>query len=403
MAGRRRRTKKKVAAVAVGEDRFEDLPDHVLELVLSFLSSKEAVQTSVLARCWHHIWKSVPSLRICDYDFDTVEEVNSFVNKLIELRDPTARLDECEIPYYDGGIHSWLQYAVSCRVKVLKLESFDPDKHGSIYNDSVISEHLTRLEFRHLIFEEDRPLDLSGCRALQVLDLHDCGINLVDFVCPNSLRHLRLFDLVCQPWNIRARISAPGLVTCELSGCRTLTPSFGSLPSLITASIRITPESDQCLAWTSPTGYCEGFCCKDYSSVLLEGLSGATHLELISEDVCEIFSRDLKWPPTFVHLKTVLLSDWCVTENFAGLIYFLKHSPILERLTLQLGPSEKSYSKMLESYTPSEHFFVSKHLKVVEIKFFKVKIAKICQIEKLLVTLGVTRETITIDEDFYHY
>jgi hypothetical protein len=40
--------------------------------------------------------------------------------------------------------------------------------------------------------------------------------------------------------------------------------------------------------------------------------------------------------PIFSKLKTLLLNDWCVEINFDALICFLEHTPVLEKLTLQL-------------------------------------------------------------------
>ena len=132
--------------------------------------------------------------------------------------------------------------------------------------------------------------DLSRCQALEVLVIDNCLINLGD-ICSKSLRQLRIRDSGLYPENIRTRISAPGLLTCELADCAGFTPWFGSLPSLITAYIRITMESEvDCPP--SSTEYCEGFCCQDEYSVLLQGLSGATNLELICDSntmVCTLF------------------------------------------------------------------------------------------------------------------
>lgn len=49
-----------------------------------------------------------------------------------------------------------------------------------------------------------------------------------------------------------------------------------------------------------------------------------------------MFRNDLKWCPMFSKLKTLFLSDWCVVDDFIGLVSFLQHSPILETLTLDL-------------------------------------------------------------------
>ncbi|RCV37540.1 hypothetical protein SETIT_8G071700v2 [Setaria italica] len=49
-----------------------------------------------------------------------------------------------------------------------------------------------------------------------------------------------------------------------------------------------------------------------------------------------IFHRDLRWCPTFSKLKTLLLNEWCVAIDVHALVSILKHSPVLEKLILQL-------------------------------------------------------------------
>jgi hypothetical protein len=52
-----------------------------------------------------------------------------------------------------------------------------------------------------------------------------------------------------------------------------------------------------------------------------------------------VINRDLKLCPTFSKLKTLLLSEWCpgIASDLNVLSCFLQHSPILEKLTLQLS------------------------------------------------------------------
>ncbi|XBI23975.1 uncharacterized protein LOC119280591 [Triticum dicoccoides] len=133
---------------------------------------------------------------------------------------------------------------------------------------------------------------------------------------------------------------------------------------------------------------CQGCYGEEDHCLLLEGLAGATNLELISQ-YSVIFRKDLKWCPMFSKLKTVLLNEWCLTANFTGLLYFLQHAPILEKLTLQL-PSCKDFDIGSNgSYSPAEYFLVSKHLKVVEIHCSKED-EWTCQIVNILGTHGVT-------------
>lgn len=109
---------------------------------------------------------------------------------------------------------------------------------------------------------------------------------------------------------------------------------------------------------------------------------------------------DFKWHIMFSQLKTLLLSDWCVAANFSGLIYFVQHSPILERLTLQLECYEEEITiKKEESYNPRSQFLVSEHLKVVEINCRKED-ETIHHIVNILGTHGVPPECINIKSNF---
>uniref|UniRef100_A0A453N1H7 Uncharacterized protein n=1 Tax=Aegilops tauschii subsp. strangulata TaxID=200361 RepID=A0A453N1H7_AEGTS len=84
-----------------------------------------------------------------------------------------------------------------------------------------------------------------------------------------------------------------------------------------------------------------------------------------------IFSRDLKYCPTFTKLKTLLLNEyWCEAPGLDPLACILKNSPVLEKLTLQLfskGPNHKvemkgSFSSMERSSA------IPEHLNIVEVK-----------------------------------
>jgi hypothetical protein len=53
--------------------------------------------------------------------------------------------------------------------------------------------------------------------------------------------------------------------------------------------------------------------------------------------ICQLlFRRDFYWCPTFSKLKKLLLNDWCVVVDMGALVCILKHSLVLEKLTLQL-------------------------------------------------------------------
>ncbi|TVU16853.1 hypothetical protein EJB05_37010, partial [Eragrostis curvula] len=147
--------------------------------------------------------------------------------------------------------------------------------------------------------------------------------------------------------------------------------------------------------WTCEGGNNDG------SSLLLEGLSGATDLELTSHARVFILRKDCKLCTTFGKLKALAVNEWCLVDDFSALVHFLRYSPILEKLTLRLGHCETRHPAIKKHYdlSPPEHILLSNKLRLVEIK---------CPTEnelvkKLLVALmayGIQREKINAEPDF---
>lgn len=415
MPERRKRSKKAVVD-ATGEDRISALPDAILQVVLSFLPSDETVQTCALSRRWRHLWKSTPALRILHTDlrYWSVKEMNVFVNYLLLLRDRVP-LDECEISYrgqFSDEEHAdivrfsgmWIHYALSlCRAQVLKVSVGIPLTHG---NSALVSRFLRRLELRGVSLCE-HAIDFSGCPKLEDLNLRYCAIN-GHKISAKSVRRLSIIQCAINlVSDTRIRISAPCLVFLQLDGVRGGVSLLESMTSLVTAYIRLGGsyldscshvdyrDCDDCLAYDDDGGGGDGNGC-----VLLQGLSGATSLELITTDRdVFIFRKDLKQCPTFSMLKTLLLNEWCVAADFGALACFLQHTPVLEKLVLQLRLDVlqiwKFVTKIYESYNPTVQFLVLKHLKVVEIRCEKED-EQVRQIVKILSTFGVSSDRIDV-------
>ncbi|TVU26430.1 hypothetical protein EJB05_28977, partial [Eragrostis curvula] len=99
-----------------------------------------------------------------------------------------------------------------------------------------------------------------------------------------------------------------------------------------------------------------------------------------------IFKMDLRLCPIFSNLKTLLLSDYfCVALDLDVISCILKHSPVLEKLTLELfSKRPKHEMEMKGSYGPEQRSnAISEHLKVVEVKCEVVdrrvlKVLKLC-------------------------
>ncbi|CAM0874688.1 unnamed protein product [Alopecurus aequalis] len=388
------------AATASGEDRIGALPDEILQHVLSFLPSCQAVRTCVLARRWCHQWKSVPALHIYSDQFETDEELSKFVNQLLLLRGH-APIHECEIVSTEGDVWPWIRYALSCRAHTLRIDLVETIEPWQLSNERFISEQLVRLELDAVELEA-RSLDFSRCPKLEVVKMNYCIVNAKKIVS-RSVRHL---SLTCCTFDLKSRtqISAPRLVSLELADSFGRTPVLECMPSLVTAFVMLGEDCND-FCFDSYYGNCSGFSdlCECRVSVhsddpvLVHGLSHATNLELITDPEVFIFRKDLKRRPSFSKLKTLLLNEWCATANFSALVYFLQHSPILEKLTLQLYKTPESMFETDGNCNPRQQPIASKHLQVVEVKYHEEDVLALQKILEILITCGVPSKKIVTE------
>ncbi|XP_052135647.1 F-box/FBD/LRR-repeat protein At5g56420-like [Oryza glaberrima] len=404
-AARGRKKKERVAP-----DRISALPDGVLHLVLSLLPAHDAVATCVLARRWLHLWKEAPGLSVEWWDYDEPDDrFISLVDRFFTLRSSSAPLNYCSIninfpdflPEKDQLFVRWIQRALRCQARVLRISLID---WVELPYMTLISQHLTRLELQG-ISGDDNFLDLSGCPSLVNLDMDTCCI-YVDKLSSSSLKTLCLsqcqFSIEYHIW-----LCFPSLVSLELSYCPGRAPFLESMPSLLQAIVRFDDAcEDKCQK--SVSGGCDDddddycFGCADEvvagygtNGMCLQGLSEATHLELSADPAVYVFRRDLKWCPTFAKLKTLLLDEWCVVGDLSALICFLQHSPILEKLTIQLQKAPTCLMDSEGQYNTSELPFVSNHLKIVEIECKEVN-TWVWKILKTLTTYGIPLKQINI-------
>ncbi|KAI5001294.1 hypothetical protein ZWY2020_025944 [Hordeum vulgare] len=76
-------------------DRLGDLPDCLLQLILSFVGSRQAMQTSVLSRRWRHLWRNVPCADIDEREFihQQWEVLEDFADHVLTSIPPGMQLD----------------------------------------------------------------------------------------------------------------------------------------------------------------------------------------------------------------------------------------------------------------------------------------------------------------------
>lgn len=369
----------------------------------------------MLARSWRHLWRSAPAIRFTNSEwFGSAERFNQFVDRVLLLRRHGEPLESCDFLLVETEVYSdefmadneqrvsrWFWRALGRQVRVL-IFTFRFEDHFSLPDLPLFSEHLTRLELGGVSTNESN-LDFSGCPSLVHLTMDDCSANS-ETMSSSSLKHLRMVGCLFYE-NHRIRMSLPNLVSLELDDVGGRVPLLESMPSLVTALVRLDYDAcDRCdMGGSGDCGddLCEG--CRYYygsdddrtHSVLLRSLSQATDLELSADPDMFVFRRDLKWCPTFTKLKTLVLSEWFVTDDLGALIWFLQHSPVLEKLTLQISKVHKISAGTEGRYGTSDQSVACDHLELVVIKCQEID-GMVLNILKILKVSGIPLEKIHI-------
>ena len=286
---------------AGGSRGIESLPDGVLEHILGFLPSEEAVRTSVLARRWRHLRKSATGLCVgcCDPDQQvSVEDLRSLVNHLLLLRRDSP-LEKCyftfnaQLSSHDDVSHVnlWFQHVVMCKVHVLSLSMFVRSLDEpclQLDNLSLISQHLRRLELAGVQVHNSF-LNFTNCPSLDHLKLMDCELSSVNKIVSESLKHLIIIFSVGSS-DSRINIYTPNVASLRLEHFEGRTPILEGMPSLLEASVKIAGGCrDRCTNanyfWTCDCESCDSSDSTangNINCVLLRGLSEAKSLALKS-------------------------------------------------------------------------------------------------------------------------
>ncbi|CAN6358457.1 unnamed protein product [Urochloa humidicola] len=365
--------------LAASGGSIDALPDSILEHILGFVPAPEAVRTCVLASRWRHLWKRATGLRItCTADDVKATE---FLNHILRQRGHTP-LETCDLRFgnFDEEddtrlTNCWLRHVVESRVQMFRLENVFHDGF-QLEDMPLISQHLVRLELIGVNLKS-RFCDFSSCPSLEHLEIRDCYWWNDVKISSESLKHLAITHCDLTP-ELRNLIHVPSLVSLTLDGHFSSAPVLGCMPLLQEAFVRVLHESgfssDHSYYWDcdyEDCYSCHGTVHDNDMCVLLEGLSEAENLASVSESKAFVFGRDLKHCPTFSKLKTLVLNDhWCVAPDFPALTCILKHSPVLEKLTLQLfseGPQHKI--EMIGRCSSVDRSLArSEHLKGIEVK-----------------------------------
>ncbi|TVU26108.1 hypothetical protein EJB05_28640, partial [Eragrostis curvula] len=333
MAPRRKKSKKPPATSSA----IDNLPDAVLEHILGLLPVHEAVQTCVLARRWRDLWKFTTRLHItrshpCDIEQTPVKNIREFVDHVLLIRG-SSPIDVCDICLLDlkdedmASMNHWIRH----------LKLFD-------------------------LWFNDNFVDLSSCPALEELEIDGCYLASVDGISSESLKRLSIGCSCRLGQSFRNRIYVPNLISLQLDLDFDGAPVLEKMPSL--AIQRLT------LAYYQTLGI-----------ATMNTVKVAMRLRVTTKVVCfckvfthfstcpVYFSKGHEKCPVFSNLKILLLNEyWCVPTDL--LTRILEHSPVLEKLTLELFcKGTKSRIEMKgRPDLKKQSSTISERLKLVEVK-----------------------------------
>ncbi|RHN71557.1 putative F-box domain, leucine-rich repeat domain, L domain-containing protein [Medicago truncatula] len=217
---RRRRSSKASLAVA---DKISRLPDDVLHYILSLVSTKEAVATSILSKRWNNLWLSLPNIDFNNIKIDSIESNSKFIDSVysvlvspdtaiggshfinrfcldVQFRNgnPLYGYDNPHLLYKRSchNVVKWVNLVVQRRLKYLRLNlRLGYDLHLDV--DDYDNSYLPKL-----------PITIFTCRTLVSLDLHHFSVKGVCYrfllkalSTSNSLRldTFKLYRSIYQP------------------------------------------------------------------------------------------------------------------------------------------------------------------------------------------------------------
>lgn len=157
------------------KDEISQLPNDLTCQILSLLSTKEAVKTSVWSTRWRHLWLSLPSLELRSREFSDLKNFMSFGDRFFNSNSVSCMQKVKLIidrKYVDDGycLTSWFDAAVKRKIQHLHVQSYS-------YADRRFNK---------------MPQRLYNCETLVCLKLFQVTLSDAEFVFLSSLKTMYL-------------------------------------------------------------------------------------------------------------------------------------------------------------------------------------------------------------------
>ncbi|KAK6115406.1 hypothetical protein DH2020_035086 [Rehmannia glutinosa] len=169
-------------------DRLSNLPGHIIDKILSHLSLRDAVRTSVLSNKWRYKWVTLPSLVFDNQSaLISTQDQTLVKNKLVSIVDHvlllhTGPIDKFKLSHRDlqgvSDIDRWILFLSRGSVKEFILEIWKGHRYklpSSIYS----CQKLIHLELFNCLLKP--PPNFNGFKTLKSLDLQHITMDQLAF------------------------------------------------------------------------------------------------------------------------------------------------------------------------------------------------------------------------------
>ncbi|KAM7515368.1 hypothetical protein LguiA_004951 [Lonicera macranthoides] len=205
LTNNKRQNHKKHGAVSDNEeDRLSKLPEGIITQILSFLSTREYVRTSILSTRWKYIWSSVPTLDLTysnfmykahgiNANFQKINSVDNFLNVVdgLLMGQSQHALDKVHIKgsfsstHFGSRINAWICAAIERNVRKLHLLGLDSTKPRELHQSLLTSNTLVVLKL-DLNVILNFPMASTCFPNLKVLEL-GCSVTFKDDTSAQNL------------------------------------------------------------------------------------------------------------------------------------------------------------------------------------------------------------------------
>ncbi|KAJ4846069.1 hypothetical protein Tsubulata_002592 [Turnera subulata] len=375
--GKRQRRSSSPHKNDVDVDRISDLPDSILEHILSFLPVQEAINTSSLSKRWVSLWTTVPTLDFSRQCRRSRTAFASFVEETLK-RYNSKKVKKFSVDFgflgteLEDQVDSWVGFAISHQVEELCLvfhdllgrestSSGNPERFSlpgclctnvpslkilrvrlcelNPFQGTVYWESLKVLSLAHTSLTNDLlKTVLVGTPALEYLKLECCsGFDLIDTAHASSST---LEELVVDGYfgledgeggDHRLKINAPRLPCLTIVGFLETDCKLENVSSLVEANI--------------------GFHMQDrINSDVLPGRR-AMLLSLLWKlqgilSICEMEGMPL---PSSTR-KFLTLNTGIHKWDIPGMVSLLRSSPHLQKLTVKMLACDDRSLKVLQGH-----------------------------------------------------